>query len=92
MNDACFIVRDKNGQKLGYFYFEEEPGRRRAANMLTKDEARRLAVNFRQAAGMLFFKGHGAWIVWRVAQAGATPTQATSRNACAVLGHLLVRN
>jgi hypothetical protein len=48
MNDACFIVRDKNGQQLGYFYFEEEPGRRTAAHMLTKDEARRLAVNFRQ--------------------------------------------
>ena len=46
MNDACFIVRDKNGQGLGYFYFEEESGRRTAANMLTKDEARRLAVNF----------------------------------------------
>ncbi len=23
MNDACFIVRDKNGQALGYFYFEK---------------------------------------------------------------------
>ena len=27
MNNACFIVRDKNGQQLGYFYFEEESGR-----------------------------------------------------------------
>jgi hypothetical protein len=25
-NDACFIVCDKNGQALGYFYLEEEPG------------------------------------------------------------------
>ena len=44
MNDACFIVRDANGQALGYFYFEEEPGRRAAANLLT-NEARRIAVN-----------------------------------------------
>jgi hypothetical protein len=31
-NSACFIVRDKNGQALGYFYFEEEPGRRSVGN------------------------------------------------------------
>jgi hypothetical protein len=34
-NDACFIVRDANGQALSYFYFEDEPGRRSAAKLLT---------------------------------------------------------
>jgi hypothetical protein len=41
-NDACFIVRDASGQALGYFYFEDEPGRRTAAKLLTRDEALRL--------------------------------------------------
>jgi hypothetical protein len=36
--DACFIVRDATWQALAYVYFEEEPGRRAAAKLLTKDE------------------------------------------------------
>jgi hypothetical protein len=43
--EACFIVRDQNRQVLAYVYYEEEPGRRAAANLLTRDEARRIAAN-----------------------------------------------
>jgi hypothetical protein len=43
--DACFVFRDHSGQKLTYVYFEDEPGRRSAAKLLTKDEARRIAAN-----------------------------------------------
>jgi hypothetical protein len=39
--DAAFVVRDHNGQQLAYIYFEDEPGRRSAAKLLTKDEAQR---------------------------------------------------
>ena len=36
-------MRDANGQALSYIYYESEPGRRSAAKLLTRDEARRIA-------------------------------------------------
>jgi len=40
-----YVVRDANKQQLAYVYYENEPGRRSAAKLLTKDEARRIAAN-----------------------------------------------
>ncbi len=36
---AAFVVRDNKGQGLAYVYYEDEPGRRASAKLLTKDEA-----------------------------------------------------
>jgi len=49
---ACFIVKDGNGQALAYVYFEE-PGRRSAENLMSHDEAGALALNIAKLSELL---------------------------------------
>jgi hypothetical protein len=39
------VCQPLRAKKLAYVYFEDEPGRRSAAKLLSKDEARRIAAN-----------------------------------------------
>jgi endo-1,4-beta-D-glucanase Y len=48
---AAFVVIESAGQKLSYIYYENEPRRRSAAQLLSKDEARRIAANIALEAG-----------------------------------------
>ena len=38
--------KDNNGQALAYVYFESDARRRTAANLLTREEARRIALPY----------------------------------------------
>jgi hypothetical protein len=42
--NISYIVRDANNFPVAYVYFDSEPSRRAAANLMTKDEARKVAA------------------------------------------------
>ena len=45
-------MRDANNFAVAYVYFESEPGRRAAANLMTKDEARNIAAGIAKLPNM----------------------------------------
>jgi len=67
---ACFTVRDCAGQPPSYVYFEDEPGRRSKAKLLTRDEALLFAVNFAELPSL----------PWRILKEIPRPPNSASRN------------
>ena len=47
-----YVVRDANGQALAWIYSRDSEAEAMQAKVLTKDEARRIAVNVARAAGV----------------------------------------
>ena len=50
---SSYIVRDANNFAVAYVYFENEPGRRAAANLMSKDEARKIAAGIEKLPDLL---------------------------------------
>jgi hypothetical protein len=48
-----YVVRDTDGQQIAYVYDSNEPDRRSAAKLLTKDEARRIAANIAKLPNLI---------------------------------------
>jgi hypothetical protein len=50
---VSYIIRDANNFPAAYVYFESELGRRVAANLMTKDEAKKIAAGIAKLPELL---------------------------------------
>jgi hypothetical protein len=53
INGSGYFVRDANGQALAYLYSRDNDAEARQAKVLTRDEARRIAMNFARLPELL---------------------------------------
>ena len=56
----CFIVKDRGGLNLAYVFFESELGCRIAARLLSRAEARRIAIKIASSQDSTLAKNNHA--------------------------------
>jgi hypothetical protein len=53
LQPGCYVVRDASGQALSWHYFRDDEWSANIAKVLTREEARKMAVNFARLPDLL---------------------------------------